>query len=177
MPNRINSAMVDEYRQRFGDGPDCVAVDLDRLTVAEAEEFRNAARDKGIEVFVVKTSLARLALREAVPSDGLEQVLTGSTALLWGGEGMPQVARLIDDHGKKLGKLKVRGGVFEKDVITSDEVNRFKDIPDRPTLLAQTLSAIIAPMTGTLAAVNSLLSSPAALTDALIKKQEEQGEV
>lgn len=172
MPNRINQAMVEEYRSRFGEAPDLVAVDLNQLTVEEAEEFRDAARAKDIQVFVVKTSLARRVIGEQLEEGGADGVIDGPTALVWGGEGMPDLARLVDEQGKKTGKLTVRGGVFEKKVLNQGEVVQFKNIPDRHTLLGQTLATIIAPLTGSLALVNSLLSAPAALTDALIKKNE-----
>lgn len=171
MANRVNLAMVEEYRSRIGEAPDLVAVDMTGLSVAEISEFRVQARAQQVDVFVVKTSLARLALKEAVVDDGLEQVLKGPTAVILGGESLPDLVRLVDGYSKKIGnKLAVRGGLFEKGVIPASDVLKFKDIPDRKTLLSQILATLIAPMTGTLAAVNTLLTAPAALADALEKK-------
>lgn len=178
MPNRINVAMTQEYTERFGAAPDCVAVDYRSLSVAELSEFRKLAAEKGIEMFVIKNSLAQRVFASGVEegAEGLASVLVGQTALLSGGEGLPDIARLVDKYNKQTGKMAVRGGVFEKQVVAAADVLKFKDIPDRPTLLSQTLSAIISPMTGILGAVNSLLSAPASLTDAWIRKQEEGGE-
>jgi ribosomal protein L10 len=66
----------------------------------------------------------------------------------------------------------VRGGVYEKQVRSPAQVSKFKDIPDRRTLLAQILATVTAPLTNVLSLTQSLLSSPAALTQALIQKQE-----
>lgn len=175
MPNRINVSMTEEYRARIAAGVDLVAVDIVGLTVAQVSEFRNEARTKGIEVFVVKNSIARRVLSE-VSEDNLDEVLAGPTALIYGGEGLPDVARLIDAYAKKVGKMAVRGGLYEKKVVAAVDVKKFKDIPDRPTLLSQTLASIISPMTGLLGAANSLLASPAALTEALVKKKRDAGE-
>lgn len=178
MPNRINTSVVNEYRFRFGQAPDLVAVDIHKLSVAEFENFRDQARAQHMNVFVVKTSLARLVLREATKShsvdstdQAVDSVIDGPTALVWGGEGLPDVVKLVDKLGRKQNKLAVRGGLFEKAVVSSGEVLKFKNIPDRPTLLAQVLGTIIAPLTHSLGAINALLSSPAALTEALIHKQ------
>ena len=172
MPSRINTAVVAEYQKRIGADADFVAVDTTGLSVAQMTELRKIARAKGIEVLVVKTSLACIALKDAVQADALKGVIAGQCALVWGGEGMPAVARLVADYGKKSGKLAVRGGVYEKQVLTPAQVNRFRDIPDRQTLLSQILATVIAPLTGVLGLAQNLLSSPAALADALARKQE-----
>jgi large subunit ribosomal protein L10 len=180
MPSRINTAMVAEYQKKLGPAPDFVSVDTVGLSVAQFTELRKLAREKGISVFVVKTTLAAIALKD-IPareggangeSDALQGVLAGQTALVYGGEGLPAIARLVSDYAKKSGKLAIRGGVFEKQVLTAAQVNRFRDIPDRNTLLSQVLSTIVAPLTGVLGLTQNLLSSPAALADALARKQE-----
>lgn len=172
MANRINTAVVQEYQKRLGENPDFVAVDTAGLSVAQFTVLRRLAREKGVTVLVVKTSLACVALKDAVQPEALRGVLAGATALIFGGDGLPAVARLVADYGKKTGKLAVRGGLFEKKLLTPAEVSRFKDIPDRRTLLAQVLSAVTAPLTGVLGLTQTLLSSPAALADALARKQE-----
>ena len=178
MPNQVKQAMVKEYQAMFGDAPDMVAVDINAMTVEEMQAFRNEARSQEITVFVVKTSLARLTLKDAVKENGLDQVISGPTAVIFGAEeGLPAIARLADAYGKKVGgKLAVRGGIFEKEVMTPEDVLKFKDIPDRHTLLGQILATMIAPLTGTLAAVNTLLAAPAALADALVQKPDKQQE-
>ncbi|MSR45891.1 MAG: 50S ribosomal protein L10 [Planctomycetes bacterium] len=172
MANRINAAVVKEYQKRLGASPDFVAVDTAGISVAQFTDLRRLARAKGVSVLVVKTSLVCVALKDAVQPDELRDVLAGASALIYGGEGLPAAVRLAADFGKKTGKLAVRGGVFESKVLKPAEVAKFKDIPDRKTLLAQVLSVIAAPLTGVLALTQSLLTSPAALADALARKQE-----
>jgi large subunit ribosomal protein L10 len=172
MANRIHTAIVAEYRRRLGASPDFVAVDTHGLNVAQMSELRRLARERGIQVLVVKTSLACLALDNAAQPEALRGVVAGPTALVYGGEGLPAVARLVGEFGRKTGKLAVRGGVFEKKVLSRAEVDRFRTIPDRKTLLAQVLAAVTAPLSGTLGLVQSLLASPASLAEALAKKQE-----
>jgi large subunit ribosomal protein L10 len=172
MPSRINTAMVAEYQKRLGASPDFVAVDTQGLTVAQFTELRKLAREKGIHVLVVKTSLAAIALKDAVQPEALKGVIAGQTAVVYGGEGLPAVARLVSDYGKKSGRLAVRGGLFEKKVLTPADVTKFRDIPDRRTLLSQVLSAICAPLSGVLGLTQTLLSAPAGLAEALAKKQE-----
>ena len=174
MANRIKNAVVGEYQKRLGASPDFVAVDFNGLSVLQVTELRRLAKEKGIAVLVVKTSLALVALKDAVQADGLRAVIAGPTALVHGGEGLPAVARLVHDYGKKTGKLAVRGGVFEKQVLTPAQVAKFRDIPDRKTLLSQILATVIAPLTSVLSLTQNLLSSPAALTQALIAKQEKE---
>jgi len=172
MSNRIKTAVIGEYQRRLGASPDFVAVDFNGLSVLQVSELRRLAREKGISLLVVKTSLALVALKDAAPVEALAGVIAGPTALAYGGEGLPAVARLVHDFGKKTGKLAVRGGVYERQVLSPNEVSKFKDIPDRKTLLSQVLATVIAPLTGVLGATQNLLSSPAALAQALANKQE-----
>jgi large subunit ribosomal protein L10 len=174
MANRINTAIVLEYQKRLGGSPDFVAVDTTGLSVSQFTDLRKLARGKGVSVLVVKTSLACIALKDAVQPDALRSVVAGPTALIYGGEGLPVAARLVAEYAKKSGKLAVRGGLFERKVLSPADVEKFREIPDRPTLLAQILSAVIAPLTGVLGLTQSLLSSPAALADALARKQEKE---
>ena len=172
MANRMNTAMVSEYQRRLGTSPDFVAADTVGMSVSQFSDLRKLAREKGINVFVVKTSLACIALKDAVASENLRGVLAGQIALIHGGDGLPSIARLVADYKKKTGKLEVRGGVFDRQLLTPAQVDKFRDIPDRRTLLAQVLSVVIAPLTGVLGLTQSLLSSPAGLADALARKQE-----
>jgi large subunit ribosomal protein L10 len=173
MANRISTAIVLEYQKRLGPSPDFVAVDTTGLTVLQFTDLRRLARAKGVTILVVKTSLACIALKDAVQPDALKGVVAGPTALIYGGaDGLPVAARLVADYAKKSGKLAVRGGLFEKKVLTPAEVDKFREIPDRRTLLAQILATVTAPLTGVLGLTQTLLSSPAALADALARKQE-----
>jgi large subunit ribosomal protein L10 len=173
MANRISTAIVLEYQKRLGASPDFVAVDTTGLTVLQFTELRKLARAKGVTILVVKTSLACIALKDAVQSEGLKGVVAGPTALIYGGQdSLPVAARLVADYAKKSGKLAVRGGLFEKKVLTPAEVDKFRAIPDRRTLLAKILATVTAPLTGVLGLTQTLLSSPAALADALARKQE-----
>lgn len=178
MANRINTAVVNEYKARLGANPDFIAVSTEGLTVAQFTDLRRKAREKGVAVLVVKTSLAVIALKDAVQAEALRSVLAGPTALVYAGptigvgEGMPIAARLVLEYTKKTGKLAIRGGLFEKQLLTAAEVEKFKDVPDRRTLLAQVLSVTTAPLTNVLGLTQGLLSSPAGLSAALAKKLE-----
>jgi large subunit ribosomal protein L10 len=176
MPSRVNTMLVAEYQGRMGANPDFVAADTTGLSMAEFSELRRAAREKDVRILVVKTSLACLALKDAAQPEALAKVVAGPTALFFGGDGLPTVARVVSDFAKKSGKLAVRGGIFEKQSLTPADVARFRDIPDRPTLLSQILSAVVAPLTESLGLIQSLLSAPAALTDALARKKAAEGE-
>jgi len=176
MPRKLNQTIVADYAQRFT-GSDLVAVDITGLSVAEAEDLRRRARGQSIEVFVVKTSLALIVLKSALPDNGVEAIVAGPTALLYGGpEGLPSVARLVGEFRKKTGKLAVRGGIFEKKPLTPADVERFRELPDRQTLLGQVLGTLVAPLSGVARLMQALLSAPASLTESLIQKKQKSGE-
>jgi large subunit ribosomal protein L10 len=95
MANRIKNAVIAEYQRRLGATPDFVAVDFNGLSVLQVTELRKLAKEKGIAVLVVKTSLALVALKDAAQADALKGVVAGPTALVYGGDGLPAIAKLV----------------------------------------------------------------------------------
>ena len=174
MPNVLNQRMLSEIESFFSDAEDCVLVDFEGMTVEDAQEMRNQLRESDVSMRVLKTSLARIAAKNA-GVEGAETVLTGPTAVCYGGDSVATVARKVRDFSKGKDAPKLRGGFLEKGVIGVAEVEQLANLPSREELLSQVLGTIIAPMTQSLGAVNSLLSAVPGLAKALEEKMGESG--
>jgi large subunit ribosomal protein L10 len=170
MPNRLNERMLREIQSFLGGAEDCVVVDFTGQTVAQARNMRVKLRGNRMHVRVLKTSLARLAARE-LGFEGGDRLFEGTSAVVYGGDSVATVARIVREVGKeqKTG-LKVRGGFLEKKAIGAAQVDQLASLPSREELLSQVLGTIIAPVSGWLGAVNALLSAVPGLTQALHDK-------
>jgi large subunit ribosomal protein L10 len=170
MPNVLNERMLREISAFLGDAHDCVVVDFTGQSVAQARSMRDKLRANQMHVRVLKTSLARLAARE-LGFEGGERLFDGTSAVVYGGDSVATVARLVRDVGKeqKTG-LKVRGGFLEKKAIGAAQVDQLASLPSREELLSQVLGTIIAPVSQMLGAVDALVSSVPGLTQALHDK-------
>jgi len=169
MPNALNLKMLTEIEDFLKESEDCVVVDFTGMPVSEAEQMRNRLRDNDMKMRVLKTSLARIAARKLGLEDA-DQVFSGSSAIVYGGESVAAVAKSIKEFAKGKKAPKVRGGLLERRAIGPTDVEVLANLPPRKELLGQVLATIIAPMTGVVGAAQALLSSVPSLTKALEEK-------
>ena len=172
MPNVLNEKMLVEIEGFLKESEDCVVVDFTGMPVSDAEQMRNRLRDSAMKMRVLKTSLARIAARN-LGFENVEQVFSGSSAVVYGGESVAAVARTIKEITKGKQAPKVRGGLLERQAIGPAEVDVLASLPTRKELLGQVLGTIIAPLSGFAGAAQALLSAVPSLVQALEKKTEE----
>ncbi|AJS60289.1 50S ribosomal protein L10 [Paenibacillus sp. IHBB 10380] len=122
-----------------------VIADYRGLNVAQATELRKQLREAGIEFQVLKNSLLRRATAATGLTD-LDAVLTGPTAVAFGGEDAVAPAKILNDFAKKNDALKLKGAVVEGKVIGVDEIKALAELPSRDGLLSMLLSVLQAPV-------------------------------
>lgn len=169
MPNLLNQRMLSEIESFLTASRDCVVIDITGTAPAKAEAMRSTFRKNSMRMKVVKTSLARLAAKK-LGYDAVDGVLAGPTAIIFGGESVADVARIVREMTKGKNPVKVRGGLLDRKPIKAEQVTQLANLPTRPELLAQLLATLIAPMSGVASAVNSMMTAIPQLTKALEDK-------
>lgn len=107
-------------------------------------QLRADLRKKGIQVQVVKNKLLRRVLLDmGLPP--LDNVLVGSSALVWGGEGIVELAREISDWAKKIEKFSVKGACVSGQGLDAAGVERLTKLPSRLELLSMIVGQILGP--------------------------------
>lgn len=165
MPNLLNRRMVSEIEGFLKDASDFVVVDFTGMQPHTAEEVRRRLRGNRIRMRVIKSSLARIAAKNA-GVEGSEKLFSGVSALVYGGESIADVARAVRDLAKEKKLPAVKGGVVERRAVGPAQVTDLANLPTRQELLGQVLGTIIAPLTGVLGDVNALLTATPGLTKA-----------
>jgi large subunit ribosomal protein L10 len=160
----------EELTTLFKEADECVLVDFQGLTVEEINALRASLTENNIHMQVVKTSIANIALKE-LDFTGYEEMLAGPIAVVWGGDGIVQVSKSVNDFTKKSKKLKIKGGFLEKKGIDLEAVKKLTTVPDRPILLGSLISCFMDPLQGIASGVNSMLSSIAQLINAVQEKK------
>lgn len=174
MARSVKEFILNELKGRLSDRDGMVLVDTTGLDAQNAEEIRTQLRSNGLQMMVVKNTLARKVLEEM----GLTEVgkqLQGPTALLFGDDGALGASKVLIPWRKKRKLLAVRGGLLEGRVIESVDVERLALIPEMPVLQAILLSLLQGPMTRLHFAVSGPARTFAALLAALAKKKEQTG--
>jgi large subunit ribosomal protein L10 len=127
-------------------GSSCTIVtDYRGLNVSQITELRKQLREAGVEFQVLKNSLARRATASAELS-GLDEYLTGPTAIAFSKDDIVTPAKILTDFAKKNENLNVKAGVVEGKVVGYDQIKALADLPSREGLLSMLLSVLQAPV-------------------------------
>jgi large subunit ribosomal protein L10 len=137
--------LVQEIADRLARSKSTIVTDYRGLTVAEVTELRKQLREAGVEYHVYKNTLTRRAAAEA-KVEGIEEYLTGPSAIAFGFEDVVAPAKVLYEFAKKHKALELKGGIVEGRVVTAEEVESLASLPSREGLLSMLLSVLQAPM-------------------------------
>ncbi len=137
--------LVQEIADQLARSKSTIVTDYRGLNVAEVTELRKLLREAGIEYRVYKNTLTRRAAEQA-NVEGLDQYLTGPSALAFGFEDPIAPAKVLYDFAKKHKALELKGGVVEGRVVSAKEVESLASLPSREGLLSMLLSVLQAPV-------------------------------
>ena len=163
---------VKRIRENLTESKASFFLDFRGLKVAELTEFRKLLRKEGANFYVVKNTLARLAI-EGTELRDLDKFLSGCTGVVFGGEDPAAPARIIKGFGKNHSHLVAKGGVLGEDILTDDEVGRLGDLPPKKDLLAQVLTELQLPLRGLLEVLSAPLNDLVFLLNSILEKKKE----
>jgi large subunit ribosomal protein L10 len=142
---------VQEITERLKGSSTAVLADYRGMTVSQMQDLRQKLRSGGVEMMVVKNTLARRAA-EAAGYPALGPELTGPIAMLFAGEDVSAPARVLTEFMRVNRKMAIRAGLLEGQLINSETVAELADLPSREVLISRLLGAMQAPL-GSLASV------------------------
>jgi large subunit ribosomal protein L10 len=126
------------------------------LSVAQSTDLRAKMREAGASYKVAKNRLAKLALKDT-QYEGLEEFLTGPTALAWSIDPVA-AAKATVDFAKTNDKLEIVGGAMGGTVLDANGIKALASMPSLDELRGKIVGLINAPATK----VAQLVNAPAA---------------
>lgn len=157
-------AIVAEVSESAKAALSVVVADSRGVTVGAMTELRKQARENGVELRVVRNTLARRAL-EGTSFEVLGESFVGPTLLAFSMEHPGAGARLLKEFAKKQENFDVKALAYDGELIPAEQIDRLATLPTREEALAKLLSVMKEASAGKLA------RTLAALRD---KKQEEE---
>jgi len=144
-PRAEKVAVVDEVRERMGAADGALLTEYRGLSVAELAQLRLELVAAGGDYKVYKNTLVRLAVA-GTPGEGLNEMLTGPTAIAFVQGDVSAVAKALRDFARANPNLVVKGGLVGSAVMSAADVNVLAELPSRDTMLAQFAGALSAPL-------------------------------
>ena len=165
------AATVADLTARLKATSTAVLADYRGMTVGQMRDLRTKLRGGGIEMVVVKNTLARRAA-VAAGYEPLTAELVGPIAMLFAVDDVSAPARILNDYIRANRKMVIKGGLLEGQVIKADAVTELADLPSREVLLSRLLGAMQAPL-GNLASVLQAPITKLARTLDAVRSQKE----
>lgn len=144
MSKRVKGMLIDDIQKRTTDISDLLVVDVSKLDAINANKWRLALQEKDIKALSVKNALALVAL-ERNGVTGLDEILKGSSTLIWGGEDVVALSKEITAWAKELEAIEIRGASVEGETLDSAGVVRLSKSPSRLELISQISGLLLSP--------------------------------
>ena len=145
MSKYVKELMMDQLRSDLDSGRSVLILDLKGLDAVAEYQFRRDMRKKSIRVRALKNTLARRVFSE-MGMDGLSRYLEGPSVLVWGGDGVAELAKEVSAQVKTLKKPEIKGGAVDGVVIGPGQVEEITKLPSREALIGRVVSLALAPV-------------------------------
>ena len=137
--------MMDQLRADLNGSRSVLILDLKGLDAIAEHQFRRDLRKKSIRVRALKNSLARRVFSE-LGMGGLSTYLEGPSVLVWGGDGVAELAKEVSTQVKNLKKPEIKGGAVDGVVIAPSQVEDITKLPSREQLIGRVIALALAPV-------------------------------
>ena len=150
-----------------------LVADYRGLSVQEVTTLRKQAREQGVQLQVVRNTLARLALKDTA-HECLVDTIVGPTMLAFSPGDPGAGARLFKDVLKKGVKLEVKAISVAGTFCSSEKLDAVASLPTREEALAQLMSVMLGPVSKLAQVLHAVPSKLVRTLDA-IREQKESG--
>ena len=131
------------------------------INVENDTTLRRDLRNANAKYTIIKNNITRRALAEC-KIEGLDDKLVGPTAVVIGKEDYLEPAKAIYNFTKNNEYYKIKGGVIDGKVMTTEEIITLAKLPSRETLLSMLAGALLGNISKIAVALNE------------VKKQKEE---
>ncbi|GAB2523245.1 50S ribosomal protein L10 [Paramicrobacterium agarici] len=163
-------AAVAELTDKFQNSTAVLLTEYRGLTVGQLKELRKSISADATYA-VVKNTLTKIAADNAGMSS-LKDDLTGPSAIAFVHGDPVSVAKGLRAFAKANPLLVIKGGYFDGNPLTAEEVGKLADLESREVMLAKLAGAFKASLFGAAYLFNAPLSKAVRTVDALREKQE-----
>jgi len=141
------------------------------LKVREVTELRNAMRKAGCEFRVIKNTLSRIVMKNS-GLDGAGGLIDGPTAIVLDRKDSVVAAKALFDFSKKNESIKIKGGVFNGEILDAAAMTRLAKLPAKEVVISQLAGTLNAPVSRLASGLKGILVKLACAVDAVAKKKK-----
>ena len=144
MTTQIKINQVEDVAKKISAAKSVALVQYQGLNAADTTDLRANIKNAGGSIEVVKNSLLTRALEKLGIT--LPEVLTGPTAVTFCNEDEIAPLKEIDKVNKAKEKTTFKYGIYDKKLLSLDELKTFLTLPSKSTLIAQLVGGLKNPL-------------------------------
>ncbi|MFD2191337.1 50S ribosomal protein L10 [Pistricoccus aurantiacus] len=134
-------AIVAEVSEAAKDALSVVVADSRGVAVGAMTDLRKQARENGVQIRVVRNTLARRALA-GTPWECLNDSFVGPTLLAFSTEHPGAAARLFKEFSKSQADFEVKALAYEGELIPASDLDRLATLPTYDEAIAKLMSVM-----------------------------------
>ena len=139
-------AIVEEVNSIAAVAPSAIAAEYIGLTVTEMTELRNAAREAGVYLKVVRNTLARRAL-ENTQFECMRDNLVGPLLLVFSNDEPGSAAKVVRNFAKSNKKLEIKLVSLDGNLLEPSEITKLASLPSLDEAHVMLLGLLSYPLT------------------------------
>ena len=155
MPSNKNLKEVKSLTEKLDKANAIYFTDYLGLDVVSITKLRKEFVSKDVEFTIAKNTLIKLAAKD-VGIDGLDEFLSGPTAIALSFNDPTGPAKVIKSFLKDFDKPSVKGMILDGQIFQAEEFEKIANLPTREQLLSQLVGMLNSPMSK----LSSTLGSP-----------------
>ncbi len=137
--------IIDDLSSRFHSTPSVFVVEYQGLKVKEIDALRRKLRQTNTELKVVKNTLLEKASL-GTDIEKMKDLFSGPTAVAICDGESSAAAKVFIDCGKDFPEIRIKGGIFEGEVVDVSRIERIAKLPSRQELISEFAGLLSAPM-------------------------------
>ena len=144
-PRRDKVAAVDDFKTRLEASSAVLLTEYRGLSVKDIADLRVALSEAGADYKIYKNTLATIAVRDAGLED-LARSFEGPTAFTFATGDPVLAAKKLTEFAKRVPALVLKGGVYEKKILSPADINALGNLESREVLLAKLAGLFLTPI-------------------------------
>jgi large subunit ribosomal protein L10 len=144
MTTQVKINQVEDVVKKISESKSAALIQYQGLNAADTTDLRASVKNTGGSIEVVKNSLITRALEKL--GIQLPETLTGPTAIAYCNEDEIAPLKEIDKVNKSKDKTTFKYGIYDKKLLSLDELKAFLTLPSKSALLSQLVGALVNPL-------------------------------
>ncbi|MCY4378540.1 MAG: 50S ribosomal protein L10 [Candidatus Dadabacteria bacterium] len=137
--------VVDDLASRFQSVSSMFVVEYQGLKVNEMDVLRKKLRQTNTEFRVVKNTLLEKASL-GTDIEKMKDLFSGPTAIAICDGESSAVAKVFVDYSEDFPEIRIKGGIFEGEVVDISRIEQIAKLPSRQELISEFVGLLSAPM-------------------------------